>query len=40
MLKVFVTTIILTPIMAYWVLPLATRVLRPWLNAPRRQPGS
>ncbi len=34
--KVFVTTVILTPIMAYWVLPLATRILRPWLTAPRR----
>jgi hypothetical protein len=34
--KVLATTLILTPIMAYWVLPLATRILRPWLNAPRR----
>ncbi|KQO61244.1 hypothetical protein [Curtobacterium sp. Leaf261] len=29
--KVLVTTLILTPIMTYWVLPLATRLLRPWL---------
>jgi antibiotic biosynthesis monooxygenase (ABM) superfamily enzyme len=34
--RVLITTVILTPIMAYWVLPLATRLLRPWLNAPRR----
>lgn len=33
--KVLITTLTLTPIMAYWVLPLATRLLRPWLNAPR-----
>lgn len=34
--RVLITTLTLTPIMAYWVLPLATRVLRPWLNAARR----
>jgi antibiotic biosynthesis monooxygenase (ABM) superfamily enzyme len=34
--RILITTLILTPIMAYWVLPLATRLLRPWLNAPRR----
>lgn len=33
--RVLITTLTLTPIMAYWVLPLATRLLRPWLNAPR-----
>ncbi|WP_213816882.1 antibiotic biosynthesis monooxygenase [Glaciihabitans sp. dw_435] len=30
-LKVLITTVILTPIMAYWVLPAVTRMLRPWL---------
>jgi antibiotic biosynthesis monooxygenase (ABM) superfamily enzyme len=34
--RVLITTLTLTPIMAYWVLPLATRLLRPWLTAPRR----
>ncbi|GAA4265897.1 antibiotic biosynthesis monooxygenase [Frondihabitans peucedani] len=34
--RVLITTLTLTPIMAYWVLPLATRLLRPWLHAPRR----
>ena len=29
---VFITTIVLTPIMAYWVLPFVTRALQPWLN--------
>lgn len=31
-LKVLITTLVLTPIMAYWVLPAVTRLLRPWLN--------
>lgn len=31
-LKVLITTVVLTPIMAYWVLPAVTRMLRPWLN--------
>jgi len=33
--RVLVTTAVLTPIMAYWVLPFVTRALRRWL-APRR----
>jgi antibiotic biosynthesis monooxygenase (ABM) superfamily enzyme len=32
--RILISTIILTPIMTYWVLPLATRLLRPWLLAP------
>lgn len=32
-LKVLVTTLVLTPIMTYWVLPWITRMLRPWLAA-------
>jgi antibiotic biosynthesis monooxygenase (ABM) superfamily enzyme len=35
-LKVLLTTMVLTPIMAYWVLPYVTRLLRPWLQRPRR----
>lgn len=31
-MKVLITTLVLTPIMAYWVLPAVTRLLRPWLN--------
>ncbi|WP_127794615.1 antibiotic biosynthesis monooxygenase [Agromyces sp. LHK192] len=34
-LRVLATTLVLTPIMAYWVLPFVTRALRRWL-APRR----
>ena len=34
-LKVLITTLVLTPIMAYWVLPWVTRMLRPWLVARR-----
>ena len=30
-LRVLVTTLVLTPVMAYWVLPWVTRMLRPWL---------
>jgi antibiotic biosynthesis monooxygenase (ABM) superfamily enzyme len=42
--KVLITTVILTPLMAYWVLPFVTRLLRPWLirnraSANRAQPG-
>ncbi|MDQ0893673.1 antibiotic biosynthesis monooxygenase [Agromyces ramosus] len=33
--RVLATTLVLTPIMAYWVLPLVTRMLRRWL-APKR----
>jgi antibiotic biosynthesis monooxygenase (ABM) superfamily enzyme len=32
LLKVFITTVVLTPIMAYWVLPFVTRTLKPWLT--------
>ncbi|NUJ87641.1 antibiotic biosynthesis monooxygenase [Plantibacter sp. MCCC 1A11337] len=35
-LHVLISTLILTPIMTYWLLPLVTRLLRPWLTAPRR----
>ena len=31
-LRVFITTAILTPIMAYWVLPWVTGLLQPWLQ--------
>ena len=31
-LKVLLTTMVLTPIMAYWVLPRVTALLRPWLQ--------
>ena len=34
-LKVLITTLVLTPIMAYWVLPWVTRMLRPWLLSRR-----
>ncbi|GAB2447051.1 antibiotic biosynthesis monooxygenase (ABM) superfamily enzyme [Conyzicola lurida] len=34
-LKVLITTSVLTPIMAYWVLPGVTRLLRPWLQRRR-----
>lgn len=33
-LRIFMTTVILTPIMAYLVLPRITRILRPWLHHP------
>ena len=35
-LKVLLTTLVLTPLMAYFVLPWVTRILRPWLQ---RLPG-
>ncbi|WP_309065635.1 antibiotic biosynthesis monooxygenase [Microbacterium sp.] len=31
-LRVVITTVVLTPIMTYWVLPWVTRMLRSWLN--------
>mgnify|MGYP001587911221 CR=1 FL=1 len=31
-LRVLATTVVLTPIMTYWVLPWVTRTLRHWLN--------
>jgi antibiotic biosynthesis monooxygenase (ABM) superfamily enzyme len=39
LLHVLVSTLVLTPIMAYWVLPWVTRMLRPWLQAPSRSRG-
>ena len=36
-LAVLLNVCILTPIMTYLMLPLSTRLLRPWLQAPRRQ---
>jgi len=33
---VLVTTLVLTPIMTFWVLPFVTRMIRPWLLAPPR----
>jgi len=35
-LKVLLTTLVLTPLMAYFVLPWVTRMLRPWLQKQRR----
>lgn len=32
--RVLVTTLILTPIMTFWVLPAVTRIIRPWLQKP------
>lgn len=37
---VLLNVCILTPIMTYLFLPLSTRLLRPWLNKPRRKNGS
>ena len=34
-LRVLVTTLVLTPIMTYWVLPWVTRLLRTWLEQER-----
>jgi antibiotic biosynthesis monooxygenase (ABM) superfamily enzyme len=31
-LRALATTVVLTPIMTYWVLPWVTRMLRPWLG--------
>lgn len=33
-LRALATTLVLTPVMTYWVLPLVTRTLRPWLARP------
>ena len=32
LLTVLVSTLVLTPVMTYWVLPFITRMLRPWLQ--------
>ncbi|WES63765.1 hypothetical protein P0L94_15000 [Microbacter sp. GSS18] len=37
--RVLITTVVLTPLMTYAVLPAVTRVLRPWLQRPRRAAG-
>jgi antibiotic biosynthesis monooxygenase (ABM) superfamily enzyme len=34
--RVLITTVVLTPIMTFWVLPFVTRMIRPWLLAPTR----
>jgi antibiotic biosynthesis monooxygenase (ABM) superfamily enzyme len=31
--RVLITTLVLTPIMTFWVLPAVTRIIRPWLHA-------
>ncbi|MCU1513959.1 MAG: antibiotic biosynthesis monooxygenase [Microbacteriaceae bacterium] len=36
-LRVLLTVAVVSPIMTYFALPLVTRALRPWLNAPRKQ---
>ena len=35
-LRIFLSTLALTPLMTYWFIPLATRLLEPWLHP--RQP--
>jgi antibiotic biosynthesis monooxygenase (ABM) superfamily enzyme len=35
--RVLITTVVLTPIMTFWVLPFVTKLIRPWLLAPPRQ---
>jgi len=35
--RVLVTTLVLTPIMTFWVLPFVTKTIRPWLLAPPRR---
>ncbi|RUQ05536.1 antibiotic biosynthesis monooxygenase [Curtobacterium sp. HSID17257] len=37
--RVLVTTLVLTPIMTFWVLPFVTQLIRPWLLAPPRAEG-
>ncbi len=32
-----VTTLVLTPIMTFWVLPFVTTLIRPWLLAPPKR---
>jgi antibiotic biosynthesis monooxygenase (ABM) superfamily enzyme len=34
--RVLITTLVLTPIMTFWVLPFVTTLIRPWLLAPPR----
>jgi uncharacterized protein len=35
--RILITTLVLTPIMTYWVLPFVTRMLHPWLIRTRRR---
>lgn len=35
--RIALSTLIFTPIMTYWMLPFVTRLLRPWLQRPRRE---
>ncbi len=35
--RVLITTLVLTPIMTFWVLPFVTQLIRPWLLAPPRE---
>lgn len=37
--RVFVTTVALTPLMTYLVIPQVTRLLAPWLQRPSRKTG-
>lgn len=39
-LRVLITTVVLTPVMTYLVLPFVTARLRPWFERPRRRRGS
>jgi antibiotic biosynthesis monooxygenase (ABM) superfamily enzyme len=34
--RVLLTVVLVSPVMTYVAMPLVTRALRPWLNAPRR----
>ncbi|PZE79400.1 antibiotic biosynthesis monooxygenase [Curtobacterium sp. MCBD17_032] len=34
--RVLITTLVLTPVMTFWVLPFVTKLIRPWLLAPPR----
>lgn len=36
-LRVLITVVVMTPVMTYWALPLAGRMLAPWLSAAPRQ---
>jgi antibiotic biosynthesis monooxygenase (ABM) superfamily enzyme len=39
-LRVLLTVVLVTPVMTYLAMPLVTRALRPWLNAPKRNAGA
>ena len=38
-LRVLITTVVLTPVMTYVVLPFVTARLRPWLEGQKGQQG-